>query len=341
MNNLSSLTHELLTPPVKVGLVGTGYAAKRRAEALQRDQRGQLMFVAGHTRENTTIFSQTYQVTALESWQELVNHPQLDLVIICTINCDHGRITEAALLAGKQVVIEYPLALNYLEGQKLLDLAQKQHKLLHIEHIEILGGLHQAIVKYLPAVGSVFYSRYITLSGQKPAKGRWNYHQQQFGFPLTAALSRIHRITDLFGTVDSVTCDLRYWNAADAGYFRAFLCNAQLKLTNGILAHITYGKGEIFAKSERTFEIHGEQGSLIFRGDQGQLIKQGNIIPIDVGSRRGLFAKDTHMVLDALIEGTPLYITPAQSCYALKIANAADESVQTGQTVKLNSSSSI
>ncbi|MBA2749582.1 MAG: gfo/Idh/MocA family oxidoreductase, partial [Tatlockia sp.] len=40
-------------------------------------------------------------------------------------------------------------------------------------------------------------------------------------------------------------------------------------------------------------------------------------------------------VLSHLIDGTQLYVSPAASLYALKVADAARRSAQTGQTVTL------
>lgn len=88
-------------------------------------------------------------------------------------------------------------------------------------------------------------------------------------------------------------------------------------------------------QAERKFEVHGEQGGLIFEGDQGQLVQTDGTTPIEVGSRRGLFAKDTGMVIDHLTKGTPLYVSPTESLYALKVADAARRSAETGQTVVL------
>lgn len=321
--------------PVKVGIVGTGYTAKRRAEALEKDPRSTLRFVAGNTPENVESFCQTYKISSLNSWQQLVTHPDLDLVIICTINSDHAQIVRSALEADKHVVTEYPLALTASEAEELITIAQQRHKLLHVEHIELLGGLHQAIAQNLEKIGNIFYARYATLSSMQPAPRRWTYHKKMFGFPLSAALSRIHRFTDLFGTVVSVNCVNRYWDIPETDYFTACLCNARLQFGNGLIADIIYGKGDIFCKNARTFELQGEQGILEFEGEQGTLIRDETARAIEVGSRRGLFAKDTQMVLDFLLEKTPLYITPEQSLYALKVADAAYQSAKTGQTVYL------
>ncbi|MBW4545369.1 MAG: Gfo/Idh/MocA family oxidoreductase [Symplocastrum torsivum CPER-KK1] len=317
--------------PIRAGLVGTGFAAKLRAEALQSDSRSRLVAVSGHTPEKTQEFARNHEAIALDSWQQLVEHPDLDLVIICTINRDHGAIAQAALEAGKHVVVEYPLSLDPVEAESLIALAEAQGKLLHVEHIELLGGLHQALRQALPEIGNPFYARYITIMPQHPAPRRWTYHPEQFGFPFSGALSRIQRFTDLFGNVTTVSCQSRFWEAAD--YYKACLCTTQLRFTNNLIAEVTYGKGEVFWQGLRNFEVHGEQGTLVFEGDQGSLIRGEERIPIEVGGRRGLFGKDTGMVLDYLVEGKPLYVSATASLYALKVADAARQSADMGEAI--------
>lgn len=323
---------------LKVGIIGTGYAAKKRAEAIKSDRRTELLVVTGNTPVKLQEFCQTYAVEAVDSWSELVNLPQLDLIFICTINQGCGAIAKAAILAGKHVVVEYPLALEAEVAEEVIELAATKQKLLHVEHIEIIGGLHQAIKQYLPQIGQVFHASYTTIAAQHPVEPNWKYHRQQFGFPLSAALSRIHRLTDLFGTVEQVTCNNRYWNLpnSDSAYFTACFCQAQLNFHNGITADITYGKGDIFWQSDRTMSIYGEAGKIIFVGEKGTLINGENEQDIPVTPRRGLFAQDTAMVLDYLLAQQPLYLQPQASLYALQVANAARESSNTKQTIYLN-----
>lgn len=323
---------------LKVGIIGTGYAARKRAEALKSDPRTELLVATGNTPIKLQEFCQTYAVEAVDSWSELVNLPQLDLIFICTINQGGGAIAKAAILAGKHVVVEYPLALEVEVAQEVIELAAAKQKLLHVEHIEIIGGLHQAIKQYLPQIGQVFHASYTTIAAQHPVEPSWKYHRQQFGFPLSAALSRIHRLTDLFGTVEKVTCNNRYWNLpnSDSAYFTACFCQAQLNFHNGVTADITYGKGDIFWQSDRTMSIYGEAGKIIFVGEKGTLINGENEQDIPVTPRRGLFAQDTAMVLDYLLTQQPLYLQPQASLYALQVANAARESSNTNQTIYLD-----
>lgn len=312
--------------PLKVGIIGTGYAAKKRAEAIKADSRIELIAVTGNNAARVAEFCRVFDTEAVDSWVRAIDRPDLDLIFVCTINRDCGTIAHSAIQAGKHVVVEYPLALEPKLAAEIIHLAEKKQKLLHVEHMEIIGGLHQAIKQHLPQIGKVFHARYSTISAQKSSPDSWKYNKDTFGFPLAAALSRIHRLTDLFGAVAAVNCHNRYWGEKDGNYFSACLCNARLEFEEGLSAEVVYGKGDVFHQSDRLFEIYGEAGTIVFEGEKGKLIKDKHAVEIPVVSRRGLFAKDTQMVLDALLEGKELYIKPQASLYALKVAEAARQS---------------
>lgn len=330
MSPASKLSH-----PIKVGIVGTGYAAKRRAETLIEDERSQLCSVTGYTPENVADFCQSYDVYSYENWQDLVTDKSLDLVVICNANQLHGEVTKLALENNKNVIIEYPLSLDYKEAFGLLELANKKEKLLHIEHIEILGGMHRAVQKHLPKIGKVFYGRYTTIDMKNPAPIRWTFNKQLFGFPFKAALPRIHRFTHLFGEVKSVNSHLKYWDRENKDYYHGCLCTAQLLFENDLTVDLLYGRGDIFMVSDRTFELHGEKGKIIFEGIEGKLITSEGTQPIELESRRGLFALDTRIVLDHLFENKPLYINPESSLYALKVGETAYQSAISGKSLYL------
>ncbi|MCC3490547.1 MULTISPECIES: Gfo/Idh/MocA family protein [unclassified Microcoleus] len=323
--------------PIRVGIVGTGFAAKLRAETLVADARSHLVTVAGRNPDKTAAFCQTFGAEAEVSWRKLVERDDLDLVIVCTVNRDHGAIVLAALENDKHVVVEYPLSLDVSEAERAIALAAQKQKLLHIEHIELLGGLHQAIKESLPLIGKVFYARYITITPQRTVPQRWTFQHSLFGFPLIGAISRLHRFTDLFGEVGTVNCQTQFWDT-QPDFYKACLCNAQLRFTNGVVAEAVYGKGETFWQSENIFTIYGEAGTLIFTPESGQLIQGETRQAIAVGTRRGLFAKDTDMVLDCLLNGTPLYVKNTSSLYALKLADAARRSSETRQKLAIDNS---
>lgn len=326
-----------LPKPIKVALVGTGYVAKQRVAALgEESDRIKLAAIAGRDRASLQALCAISGARGTESWPELLQAPDIDLIIIATINSEHGAIAKAAIEADKHVICEYPLSLDPVEAQIIINKARSRRKFLHIEHIELLGGLHQTMRQWLPQIGEVNYARYITIKPKHPTPESWSYHPDLFGFPFSAALSRIHRFTDLFGSVQSVSGRSRFWHLPESNpYYKACLCKAQLCFTHGLIADVVYGKGDRFWQSTRTFELHGSKGTLIFSTDKGELIRDRETTPIEIGSRRGLFARDTILALDSLLEDKPLYVSPTASHYALVVADAIRQSTETGRTIEL------
>lgn len=334
---------------INIGLVGTGFVAKRRADAIRADGRGRLVVVSGHQWADTQVFAQAYQAAPIADWQTLVSLAEVDLVMVCSINCEHGPVVQAALAAGKHVVVEYPLSLDLAEAETIVALAQAQQRLLHVEHIELLGGSHQAFKQYLPSLGSPLYARYSTLAPRRPAPRTWAYCPRQFGFPLMGALSRLHRLIDGFGPVVQVYSQVRYGygngvvssdvepSLAEgfSNHYTSCLCTAQLTFRSGLVADVIYGKGDILWPAKKRLEVWGQQGCLNLESDRGTITTADQVQSLNLGSRRGLFAVDTRQVFDHLLEKHSLYVSPADSLYSLRVASAAATSARTGQVVSL------
>lgn len=324
---------------IRVGLVGTGYAARVRVEALQADKRSHPLLVASHSSagyKNAEAFAETHGLQALENWQQLVVEGAIDVVVVATVSALHGEVVEAALTAGKHVVVEYPLSLNLAQAQRLVRLAAERQRLLHVEHIELLGGLHIAMKKHLPDVGVPTYVSYRTINPQHPAPLKWTYQPALFGFPFCGALSRVQRLTNLFGRVAKVDCCTRtVEDTENAGYFKSLLSSARLQFESGVVAELTYGKGEALWAYHRDIEVQGSLGAIAFTKNKGWLTTAEGTQQITVAPRKGLFAKDTECVLDYLTQGTPLYVSAAESVYALSVGDALRRASESGQTVCL------
>lgn len=321
---------------IRVGLVGTGYAAKVRVESLLADERSHPLIVSGH--QHTASFAQTYGLESAPNWQALVNDPRLDLVVVAHVSALHGGVVEAALGAGKHVVVEYPLSLDLAQAKRLVALAAAKALLLHVEHIELLGGLHVAMQAHLPLVGEGRYVSYRTLNPVHPAPMSWTYQLDLFGFPFCGALSRVHRLTNLFGQVGQVSCctQMIKREAGEASAFSSILSSARLTFKNGVVAELTYGKGDQLWVRRRDVEVQGSAGAMSFVGNEGRLITADGERAIAVAPRKGLFMKDTTGVLDYLTEGKPLYVSAAESVYALSVGDALRRASEGGETVYLD-----
>src|SRR6185369_2751348 len=62
---------------------------------------------------------------ALTDFKEVVSREDVHAVIIATPNFTHAPIALAAIKAGKHVLCEKPLALNYADARRMADAAEK------------------------------------------------------------------------------------------------------------------------------------------------------------------------------------------------------------------------
>ena len=317
---------------IYAAIIGTGFAARKRAEALQKNAQVELIAVASRNFDRAQMFGKQHQVEARHI-DTLWDHQPLDLIFVCTVNAHHGMLVQQALEHNKHVVVEYPLALDVEQARQLVALARQRQCLLHIEHIELIGGLHLAMKQHIAAVGTPYYVNYRTFAPKQPAPHKWSYCPELLGFPLMAALSRIHRLTDLLGPVAHVTCQGMTLRNGD--YFRRCVYSAQLHFCHGTLAELTYGKGEGLWQRSRSIEVRGDQGCLVFDGNQGCLITADGEQSVAAAPRQGLFQKDTQRVIDHLSNGTPLYVKPEESVYSLRVAAALEQAMESGQRVEI------
>ena len=317
---------------IYAAIIGTGFAARKRAEALRAIPQVELVAVVSHQPERAQQFGKQHHIKPLTRVEDLWPKQPLDLVFICTVNAHHAALVHQALDHGKHVVVEYPLALDVTLASQLIELARHRQQLLHVEHIELIGGLHLAMQQHIAAIGTPHYVNYRTLAPKQPAPKQWSYCPELLGFPLMAALSRIHRLTNLLGPVEHVRCQGMV-QPSDPGYFRSCLYSAQLRFCNGTLAELTYGKGEGLWRRSRYIEVRGSQGCLTFNGNEGVLVTKAGEEVIEAAPRQGLFQKDTQWVMEHLTAGRPMYVQPEESLYSLKVATALEQAAKTGQRV--------
>lgn len=323
--------------PLKVGIIGSGFVARLRAELFTHDPRSTVVAIAGspsRTREivgSLSLDAQTYNHP-----QDLIARADLDLVVVANANCDHGDLAAAVLAHGKNAIVEYPLSLDFAQARELVAYAHAHQLLLHIEHIELLSGVHQVVQQYLPQLGELWRAKYLTQNPQRPAPDKWTYRTAQFGFPLVASVSRIHRLTHLFGKVSKVSCQVQYLGEDLPHRFTSCSCQAQLQFANGMIAEVGYSKGESVWQPQRLLLIEGSKGAIVFEGEKGKLISGDGEIQLQAAASQGLFKQDTIAVLDFLFDQKPLYTQSSHALYALGVGQAAAQAAATNQVVSID-----
>jgi predicted dehydrogenase len=113
---------------VNWGFLGAGWIANRAmAPAVHAANNAQLFGVASRDRTRSAKFEPQ---NVFDSYQQLLDDPQIEVVYISLANHQHLEWVTKSLEAGKHVLCEKPLGLNAVEVQKMIDCAQRCNRLL-------------------------------------------------------------------------------------------------------------------------------------------------------------------------------------------------------------------
>jgi len=117
-----------------IAVVGYGAISRRHTEILASE--GQyLRWVVGRRPEPTAAFAREYGFAKHGTDLRMaLDDPAVDAVMLCTPNQCHAAQTAACLEACKHVFVEIPLAMNYLEGKSLAEMARDRGLTLMVGH---------------------------------------------------------------------------------------------------------------------------------------------------------------------------------------------------------------
>jgi predicted dehydrogenase len=118
--------------PVRVGLIGYGYAGKTFHAPLIRSVPGLTLTHVGSTR--ASIVQADLPQTSIGNPETIATHSEVDLVVIATPNESHFPLAAAALRAGKHVVLDKPFTVTLAEARSLRDIATQHGRLLSVFH---------------------------------------------------------------------------------------------------------------------------------------------------------------------------------------------------------------
>jgi predicted dehydrogenase len=112
---------------IRVAIFGTGFMGRVHLEALRRMESVEVVAVAAKTTEQARRMGNGFSIPTLTAdYRALLDDPAIDAVHICTPNALHFPMAKDALLAGKHVICEKPLATTREEAQELASLAVRR-----------------------------------------------------------------------------------------------------------------------------------------------------------------------------------------------------------------------
>ena len=122
-----ALGHFQTSEKIRWGIIGTGNIARKFAEGLGTLPDSQLIAVGSRARDTADSFGDLFHVKdRFDSYEELANDPDVDVVYVSTPNNLHKENTLMCLRAGKSVLCEKPFAINAQETAEMISLARQR-----------------------------------------------------------------------------------------------------------------------------------------------------------------------------------------------------------------------
>ena len=144
----------------RVGLAGFGYWGPNLARNLNDLPGVTLAAVADSRPDSRAVALQRFPgIRALDQALEMTALPDLDAIVVATPVSTHFDIALAALKEGKDVLVEKPLAATRAEAETLAEVADREGRVLMVDHTYAYSGAVRKIAELIGAgeLGAICY----------------------------------------------------------------------------------------------------------------------------------------------------------------------------------------
>ncbi|TDQ77825.1 Gfo/Idh/MocA family oxidoreductase [Sphingobacterium yanglingense] len=346
----------------KVGLIGFsigGYVF--HAPFIASNPNLELYKVTARKEEQQKMLAERYpNAIGVLSAEDIIQDPEVDIVVVATSNDVHYSLTKAALEAGKNVVVEKPFTNTTAEADELIALAKEKGVLLSVHHNARFHSDFKTVQKVLASgrLGRVVhYEARFDRFRNFLREGAWREAALPgSGIHYDLGAHLIDQALQLFGHPDSVFADLRAQRdgAKAVDDFEFILSYPGLKVSL---------KGQMLAKEPTPrFAIYGMNGCFVKRGvdPQENLLRAGarpesdpswGVEPAEIQGKLSLLENGQDVeeyvlseigtgqdfyknIVATLLGEEELFIKPEQARDVIRILELAEQSWAEQRTVK-------
>jgi predicted dehydrogenase len=257
---------------VNVAIVGTGNIARQHIGGyLAFPGRCKITCLADIFPEKTEKTDAEFNLGAKvsASWKDLLDDPDIDLVSICTPPFCHAEITVDFLNAGKNVIVEKPMAASLEECDAMIAAAKKSGKVFSVVAQNRFRDPVAKLKKTLDSglIGKVVHAQVDSFWWRGHSyydlwwRGTWE--KEGGGCTLNHAVHHIDMLLWMLGLPKKVSAVIS--NAAHDNAEVEDISAAILQYDGGLCA-----KGAI-AQVTSSVIHHGEEQQLIFQGEKARV----------------------------------------------------------------------
>lgn len=353
------MTSSTTLQPISVGLASFGMSGLIfHAPLISSNPGFRLSRIVERTSEKSR--ERFPQATIMRSFEELVQDPDLELIVVNTPNELHLDMARQALEAGKHVILEKPITVTSAEARILIDLARSRNLVLSVFQNRRWDGDFQTVQQVVQSklLGQIVefeghfdrYRNYIEANTWKEEAGPGS------GILYNLGSHMIDQALVLFGPPHAVTAEVgiqRPGGQVD-DYYHLTLHYPGLR----VLLRSSY----LVREAGPRYSLHGTEGSFIKHGldPQEEQLKAGlrpsasgwgleapefwgllntNVQGLHftgrVETKAGNYPFFYQNIYRAIREGKELAVKPEESLLGLRIIETAIQSSQEKRTIPL------
>lgn len=276
---------------LKWGVIGVGRAGQARARALHQDPRAEVLY--GFRGQPEAV-----GLRRVEDLGDMLR--RVDAVAVCTPDATHPDMVRACLSAGKHVLVEFPLAGSAEVGRELFDLARRHGRILHVEHIELLGAAAGAM--RARAAGLAVRGGHVHFTG---GQRRGTYGVAHCN------VARLHRLLDAVGLPDGVQLQDR-----SPRHLRSRL------RYGATLIELDLRHGEdLPRRTALRLELARGDGSSVLLEQVDEAVWQDGV-PVPLPALPGVFLQDQLAATARILDDAAPYVSEERILQVLSLADA-------------------
>jgi len=249
---------------VTLGLVGTGRIGRLHAEHLRfRIPEADLRIVTDLDGRSAQACATQCQIPEVATdYRQIVQHPEVDALVVCSPTDTHTEIIEAAAAAGKHVFCEKPIDVDLTRIDRALAAVETAGVILQVGFNRRFDPNFQRVRRAV-ADGEIGIPRQLHIVSRDPAPPPIEYIRQSGGIFLDMTIHDFDMAQFLIGSevnevyaTGSVRVDPAIGDAGDLD-----TVTIVLKYANGVVGIIENCRQAVYGYDQRV-EVFGSLGSI-------------------------------------------------------------------------------
>jgi predicted dehydrogenase len=145
---------------INIAAVGAGAWGKNHIRVFSELPNVRLKYVCDSDPSKLAFVRKTYpQSQTVENLKPILQDPEVRGVVVASSAISHYPLTKEILLAGKDVLVEKPMALNDKDAEEMLEIAEKRDRILMVGHLLIYHSVVDRLKEMISSgeLGKIHY----------------------------------------------------------------------------------------------------------------------------------------------------------------------------------------